>query len=177
MKTNIVLTGFMGAGKSLVAQTLSAHLDRLVFSTDELIIKREGRPITEIFADSGEDYFRKVEREVVEEVSQKENIIIDCGGGVVVNPENAANLKKGGTVFYLKASPQVIYDRIKTQAHRPLVNVEDPMAKIQELLSFREEFYVKADHVIITDILSIEQVCEEVVTLLNFKQARGEGKG
>ena len=91
---NIVLVGFMGAGKSVVAKNLGAILKRHVVSTDAMIVEREKRPITDIFKDSGEAYFRGVEKSVVEEVSKKNNLIVDCGGGVVLNQDNIDNLKK-----------------------------------------------------------------------------------
>jgi len=117
---NIVLVGLMGAGKSTVAQILAKKLRKKVFSTDDIIVEREGRPITEIFRDSGEPHFRKVEKVVVAEVAGKKGVIIDCGGGVVLDPENVSNLKKGGIVFYLAASAEVIFARIQ---HLSLIHI------------------------------------------------------
>ncbi len=100
---NIILVGFMGSGKSLTSNKLAGALGREVYSTDQLIEKREGRGITEIFRDSGESYFRKVEKEVVKDASKENGIILDCGGGVVLDPENITHLKKNGLIFYLSA--------------------------------------------------------------------------
>ena len=119
---NIVLVGFMGAGKSVVGKKLAILLKRNLVSTDALIVEREKRPIADIFKDSGEPYFRGAVKAIVEDVSKKENFIIDCGGGVVLNPDNMSNLKKGGVVFYLKAKSEVLYERVKSEKHRPLLN-------------------------------------------------------
>jgi len=166
MKKNIVLTGFMGAGKSVIAKKLESILKRRLVSTDGLIVDREKRPITDIFKDSGEDYFRKVESEVVGEISAQEGLIVDCGGGIVLNEDNVVNLKRTGIVFYLSATPEVIYKRVKDQKHRPLLNVDDPLKAIKELLEKRELLYLKADHTINTSDKTIEQVAEEIIKLL-----------
>ena len=160
---NIVLVGFMGAGKSVVAKNLGAILKRHVVSTDAMIVEREKRPITDIFKDSGEAYFRGVEKSVVEEVSKKNNLIVDCGGGVVLNQDNIDNLKKNGVMFYLEVTPDVIYDRVKNEKHRPLLNVPDPKARIEELLKVRQSKYVKAHYTIDTSHKTIKQVVNEIL--------------
>ena len=166
MTKNIVLVGFMGSGKSLTSNKLARALNREIFSTDKLIEQREGRAIADIFRDSGEAYFRKVEKEVVEEISNQTDIILDCGGGVVLDPENMANLKKNGLVIYLSAPPERIYNNIKGQKHRPLLNVEDPQLKISELLASRETYYQKADVIIDAD-KPIDQIAEDILEVIN----------
>ena len=170
---NIVLTGFMGAGKTLLSKHLSARLQREVVSTDDLIEKMEGKPITEIFREQGESYFRECEKKVVADIAQKEGVIVDCGGGIVLAAENIANLKKNGIVFYLSASPAVIYERIKDQTHRPLLQVEDPKAKIEELLEKRESFYNQADYVIDTNRDDWNQIAQEIVDIM-AKETEGK---
>jgi shikimate kinase len=162
---NIVLVGFMGSGKSLTSNKLAKALKRDVISTDKLIEKQEGRSITDIFRDSGEAYFRKVEKEIVKEVSAQKGIIIDCGGGVVLDPENMAQLKKNGLVIYLSAPPERIFTNIKNQKHRPLLNVEDPQMKIAELLSMRKSYYEKADVVINAD-KSIDEIAQDILKVI-----------
>ncbi len=169
MDKNIVLIGFMGSGKSVVAKRLAAQLKRKVLSTDGLIIKREGKSIAKIFRDSGEDDFRRCEREVIADIAQKENVIIDCGGGAVLDKENLTKLKEKGILFYLDATPEVIYQRIKKQRHRPLLNCPNPMDRIEELLTARRPFYEKADHVINTDGKSAQQACKEIVAIVTEK--------
>ena len=116
---NIVLIGFMGCGKSLTSSKLAEILDRQVISTDKLVEKKEGQSVAEIFEKSGEGYFRRVEKEIIKEISDQSGMIIDCGGGVVMDDENMANLKKNGHVIYLSASPESIYNNIKNRSHRP----------------------------------------------------------
>jgi len=157
----------MGAGKSVVARKLADLLKRNLVSTDELIVQREGRAINDIFKDSGEPYFRKVEKAVVAEVSQKDHQVIDCGGGVILDPDNVANLKEKGIIFYLAASPEVIYERVKNQRHRPLLKGENPRTKIEELLNSRQSRYqTAAHHTIDTSNKTIEQVVNEIQRLM-----------
>ncbi len=169
MSKNIVLTGFMGAGKSMVAAELSRRLKRALVSTDALVEKKAGKTIAEIFRDAGEPSFRKLEQAVVAEVSQQNDLIVDCGGGVVLNPENLSALKKSGSVFYLQASPEVIYQRTKNEKHRPLLNTPDPLATIRELLVQREEFYRQADFTIDANDPSVEPVCREIIRIMKEK--------
>ncbi len=166
MQKNIVLIGFMGAGKSLVAKALAKRLKRKVVSTDVLIEKRERKTIAKIFAEQGEPYFRGVEKKVISEIAPENNRIIDCGGGVVLDQENILNLKKNGILFYLKADPEVIWERIKSQQTRPLLKTDNPKVKIEELLEKREPFYRQADYIIDANDQSIEPVCREIISLI-----------
>ena len=164
---NIVLIGFMGAGKSLVSRRLEVLLKKERVSTDELIEKKEGNPVAEIFERQGEDYFRGLERKTVQEISKKKNLVIDCGGGIVLQEENIRDLKKNGTLFYLKTSPEIVYKRLKTQTNRPLLKVGDPLQRIKELLNQREKFYAQADITIDTDRHTIEDTTQEILKKLN----------
>lgn len=164
MNKNIVLIGFMGAGKSSVAQQLGLRLDRDVVATDKIITDIENRPIVDIFSNWGEDYFRVLESKVVGDLARKGNLIIDCGGGVVLRLGNVNLLRKNGVLFYLSASPEEIYERVKNQTHRPLLNTEDPLSKIKELLEKRLPFYEQAVHYQIdTTGKEIDQICQEIM--------------
>lgn len=163
---NIVLVGFMGSGKTLVANKLGSLLKREVISTDHLVEQKEKRRIIRIFQESGEAYFRQVERDVVREVSLKRGVILDCGGGVVLDPDNVTNLKKNGVLIYLSASAEAIWERVKGKKYRPLLDVEDPKAKIKELLDAREPFYKQADHMVDTHGKSVAQICREIMSLM-----------
>lgn len=165
---NIVLIGFMGSGKSKTAEKLAGILKRRVVSTDALIEQRDGRTIKDIFRDSGEAYFRRVEKDVVKEVSEQKSVILDCGGGVVLDAANMANLRKNGLVIYLAASPEYIYKNIKGREHRPLLNVEDRQAKIAELLKAREPYYKKADVTIDAD-KAIDQIVQDILKVLEHE--------
>ncbi len=166
MIKNIVLIGFMGAGKSLVSNSLAKELNRERISTDEWIEKKEGKTITEIFRDSGERHFRRLEEDLVRELSHRENLIIDCGGGVAANQKNLDFLKNNGILFYLKISPAVVYKRVKNNPHRPLLQGAEPLKKIEELLKARSLFYEQADFIIDTDTHRIEDTVREVLRLL-----------
>jgi shikimate kinase len=163
---NVVLVGFMGAGKSSVTKVLSRKLGRPVLSTDEFIVREEGRPITDIFRDSGEPYFREVEKRIVNKVANRRGVIIDCGGGVVINPENVVSLKRTGILFYLKATPKEIFQRVKAEQHRPLLQTPNPQDQINSLLAKRAEFYQNADHMIDTNEKTVDQVCQEIMALI-----------
>lgn len=162
---NIVLVGFMGAGKTVTSKTLAAQLGAERVSTDDAIIAKEGRPINAIFEEDGEAYFRNIEAQVVQELSGRVNLIIDCGGGVVLRRENIDALKTGGLIFYLKTSSDVVYARVKHEKHRPLLNVDDPVARINEMLNVRENFYQQADYTVMTDGKTAEEVAGEIIEI------------
>jgi len=163
---NIVLIGFMGTGKTTIATKVASELDMEYVSIDDIIVKREKRTINEMFTKSGEDHFRDIESSVVREVSARDGLVIDTGGGVVLREENIENLKSGGTVICLTAAPEVIYERTKKYKHRPLLNVEDPKLKIRELMTRRQECYQKADHVIDTGELTINQAIKKIIDIM-----------
>ncbi len=162
---NIVLFGFMGAGKTLVSKKLAQTLDCERVSTDEIIEAREQRTISEIFSDSGEPYFRNIEADVVREVALQHSLVIDCGGGVALSEDNIARLRRSGVLYYLKASPHVIYERVKDDKGRPILNVPNPAEKITELLAQRDPLYMQADHVIEVDILSADEIVQKIIAL------------
>jgi len=166
---NIVLVGFMGTGKTVIAKRLARDLDKTYVSIDELIELREKRAINDIFRDNGEPYFRSVEKEVVKEVGQKTDQVVDTGGGVVLDDENMDNLKKNGIVVCLWADPKSIYERTKKHAHRPLLNVDDPEGRIKELLDLRKPFYEKAPHHVDTTGEDIDLVIERIKNICEGK--------
>lgn len=160
---NIVLTGFMGAGKSSAGKKLAQRLGMKVVDTDELIEKRAGMKISEIFEKQGEAQFREAEKSVIEEVSKLENCVVITGGGVVLKKENMDNLRRNGIIIYLHAAPEIIYQRVKSESHRPLLHVGQPMKKIKELLEFRAPYYANNDLAVDTSNMSVEQVVEEIL--------------
>lgn len=164
---NIAIVGFMGTGKTTVAKKLMEKLGLKYISTDSLIEEKVGKKIPEIFSQDGEEYFRKLEQEVIAELSLKDNLVIDCGGGVVINPTNVNNLKKNGIIFCLWAKPEVILERVKDNNYRPLLNVADRLKKIKELLMQRKQFYYCADHHIDTSNISIDDIIKRIISLYN----------
>ena len=164
---NIVLTGFMGTGKTAVARLLAKKLKLKYVSTDGLIEEKEKIPIARIFAEKGEGYFRKIEKEVIEDVSAMENAVIDAGGGAIIDPENVRNLKKKGKVFCLWAEPEVILARTKKYSTRPLLNVKDPLGAIKKLLAERKPFYERGDFHVHTKDLSAEKVAAAIERIMS----------
>lgn len=169
---NIILVGFMGSGKTTIAMKLSQMLKMQYISTDDLIEKKEKATINEIFSKKGEDYFRDVEAEIVKEACAMENVVIDMGGGVVLRDENWNNMKSSGTVICLAADEDTIMNRTKKYKHRPLLNVEDPKQKIRSMLAKRAPFYAKADHCMDTGKMTVKQVVEKIIEVVDSKTQR-----
>lgn len=162
---NIILIGFMGSGKSTVGIKLSYRLRHAMEDTDKLIEKEEGRTISEIFATDGEAYFRNLETECLKKLIQTANQkIISVGGGLPIREENHALLKKLGTVVYLRAKAETIYERVKHDTSRPLLQGDDPKGKIQTLMAQRADIYEKASDVIIdVDDKDFDTIIDEIV--------------
>ncbi len=169
---NLALIGFMGTGKSSVGRSLADQLHFGFIDTDELIERRAEKTIAEIFAQHGEPVFRDLEKKVVAELATKERIVISTGGGLAASPENLASLKCHALVVCLWASPETIWERVRTQSHRPLLQTADPLEKIRELLAKREPFYKQADVLVNTERRSVREVVQHV--LHQFQSARGE---
>jgi len=165
MLENIVLIGLMGSGKTTIGKLLSQKFDLMLVDTDELIEKDAQMSINKIFSIHGEDFFRALESKVIERVSQSNGQIISTGGGAVENPINLNNLKSNGMIFYLKASPEVLYDRIKQNDSRPLLKNENPLLTLQNLLIKREKFYNQADYIIDTNTKNIDDIVKEIKLL------------
>lgn len=163
---NIYLVGFMGTGKSTVGRALAKRLDRVFKDLDDLIEEKENKKIAEIFEEKGEEYFRKIESEVINEISRKENFVIATGGGAVVNEENYKRLKESGVLISLVASPEEIYERTKNSKNRPLLNVQNPIEEIKRLMFERAYYYIKSDHIIDTTGLSVEDVVDEIMEII-----------
>lgn len=159
---NIVLVGFMGTGKTAVAKRLARVLKMKYVSTDDIIEEREGRAIKDIFARDGEPHFREIEKKVVKDISSMENVVVAAGGGVVLDATNMENLKEKGVLICLNATAKDILERTKTCAHRPLLNVPDPQAKIKELLDKRAPYYKKADYQVDTSGKALEKIVDEI---------------
>ncbi|MGD2062178.1 MAG: shikimate kinase [Nitrospirota bacterium] len=160
---NLVLIGFMGAGKTTVGQALAARLGWATVDCDALIEARAGKTIAAIFAGEGEAYFRDMETAVAADLDRYVHTIITTGGGVVERPENLAHLRRAGQVIYLRARPETLYERVAGSDHRPLLQVADPRARVRELLARRTPAYEQADRVIDTDDLTIPEVVERIL--------------
>ena len=140
---NVVLTGFMGTGKTTVGRLLAAELGFELVDTDALIEERHG-PIAEIFASRGEAAFRSIEREIAGELAGRTGLVIATGGRMLLDPANAAVLGAQGRVFCLVAAPEEVYARVsadRTPVERPLLAVPDPRRRIEELMAERAAGY------------------------------------
>jgi len=168
-KNNIILVGFMGTGKSVVGKKLSGILKRVLVDTDKLIEEKAGKPIPEIFSEDGEEHFRDLESEVAKEVSKKKNCVIITGGGIVLREDNILTLRKNGILICLEASPEAIYERVRNDKYRPLLQVENPLQKIKDMLEYRKIFYDEADYFIDTSELTINEVVDEVIKCERIK--------
>ena len=166
MKTNIALIGFMGTGKTAVGKALTEKLGRSFVELDSLIEQKAGKSIPEIFQQDGEIAFRELEIAVTKDVSNQKNLVIACGGGVVLNKINVDRLRREGIIVYLTASPRVILKRVLGDGGgRPLLEVASPALTIRELLRFRKPFYERAaDIKIDTSRLDINSVTEQIIS-------------
>ena len=137
---NLVLTGFMGTGKTTVGRILAGRLGRGFVDTDEVIESRAG-PIHEIFERDGEEAFREMERSLARELAGRSRLVIATGGRMMLDPECAACLEPGADVVCLAADPETIIERVGDTAPRPLLDVPDAPARVRELLAERAEGY------------------------------------
>ena len=169
--TNIILEGFMGSGKSTVSEILSDKLDLELIDTDEAIEEAEGRKISDIFAQDGEEAFRDMETGLVEMMvsDHMRETVISLGGGLPVREKNRELLKKVGKVVYLRTAPETVYDRLKGDDTRPLLKSEDPLARIKELQDKRGKIYEEAADIIVdTDGKTPVQVADEIIAAIGF---------
>jgi shikimate kinase len=168
---NLALVGFMGTGKSSVGRLVADSLHFTFLDTDDVIIARAGKSIADIFAESGEPAFREFERRLVEELARRTKTVIATGGGLPANEANLASLKSHSLVVCLWASPEKIWERVRSQSHRPLLNETDPQAKIRSLLAVREPFYRQADVLVNTEMRSLREVAQQVTHQFHAAQA------
>ena len=158
---NVILTGMMGSGKTTVGKELATVLNYDFIDLDEVIENKYGK-ITDIFSQKGEKYFREIETQELKKFENQSNFVLSTGGGVILKDENIKILKDLGQVFYLSAKSETIYNRIKNQKHRPLLNTQNPKNTIEEILSKRLEKYEKSGEKIITDNKNAKEIAGEI---------------
>ncbi len=168
--TNLIITGFSGTGKSLVAKEAARGLNWNFIDTDDEIVKQTGKPIAEIFRQDGEGRFRELEREMIRKACQQRQTVIAIGGGAIVDPQNYELLAKTGLIVCLEAKPETIYERLFREAAyspetevRPLLANDNPLERIKQLKASRQSYYANVDWTVHTDNLDISQVAEEVI--------------
>jgi shikimate kinase len=166
---NIILTGFMGTGKTEVGKELSRLLNMKLIDVDTEIEKSKNMTINEIFKQFGESRFREIETEMIRKLSEDKNCVISTGGGAVLKQENMDALRENGIVINLMATPETILKRTSNSDDRPLLQVENPLDRIKELLNFRRPFYEKADLMIDTEGKTPLQIAEEIIEKVKYK--------
>ena len=160
---NIVLTGMMGSGKTVVGKLLAKKRGMRFFDMDSQIEKSAKKKIKDIFADDGESVFRKMERELVKCLSLLDDLVLSTGGGIVLNPVNIKDLRKNGKIVFLKAKPEVLFERIKKEKHRPLINVEDPLVELRRIYGKRKKLYADCNLCVNTAGKKPEEICAEII--------------
>lgn len=164
---HIFMIGFMGVGKTSTSRALSRQLEVKEIDTDAMIVKQAGVPISEIFAEKGEEAFRQMETALLDEIAEMEPCIVSCGGGMVMRTENVEKMKKQGKIVLLSATPETIYSHVKDSTSRPLLNGNMNVEYIAGLMKQREPAYEQAaDYKIVTDGLNPRRVAEKITQLL-----------
>ena len=164
----------MGAGKSTIGPILANTIGWDSCDLDLLIEKQQGKKIRQIFEQEGEKFFRRIEAEMLHEISTKSNLVVSLGGGTMASENNLAILKKSGTTIYLKASADSFYKRLKYKRDRPSLNVNESenftkdklVDRINDLMNKRKKFYEQADITVNTDNSSVGRTVDKIVKLL-----------
>lgn len=161
---NIILCGMMGCGKSTVGVCLAERLRRAYCDTDALIVERHGR-IADIFEKHGEAYFRHLETEMVQELVQRDDLVIATGGGLVLKQENVALLKGSGKIVFLRAKVETLVQRLRADRERPLLkNADSLQERLEKLLDERAPIYERtADITIDVDEKTPEEIVDEII--------------
>lgn len=155
---NVVLIGFMGTGKSSVGRRVADSLGFTYVDTDQIVVDLTGKPIPRLFAEEGEETFRRWETEALRQCAASERQVIATGGGIVTQTRNHEILREAGYVIWLRATPERIYDRVARNTDRPLLQTADPLATIRDLLASREALYrACANEAVDTTDLTLEE--------------------
>lgn len=170
MKSNLVLIGFMGTGKTSLGRKLAKVLNKDFIDTDLEIEKITGLTIPLIFKKHGQIRFRSEEKLMVKKVAQRNNCVISTGGGVVLEPENIKALKETGWIIRLTASPEVIFKRVAKRSDRPLLYKNKSVAYIEKLINQREAYYQCADLTLDTSQTQSEELINQVIQFLKEKE-------
>jgi len=163
---NIILTGFMGTGKSSAGRLLAERLGYAFQDIDTLIVEQERRSINEIFAEQGESYFRGIEADILASVLHGTKLVVSTGGGAVISGKNRELMRVSGIVVNLTASPTAVLERLAGENDRPLLREEKGLEKIRAMLAEREPYYADADIRIDTTGKNVEDVVREILLIL-----------
>ena len=168
---SVILTGFMGTGKTTIGRQLAQRLGKGFVDTDQRIEQLEGRSVADIFATAGEAYFRELERRVVAE-AVKMDAVIATGGGAIVDAANFDRMHAAGPIICLTADVEVILQRTAHDKSRPLLAAHERRARIEELLRTRATAYARADVTIDTSTRSVDNILDEIVAFLQREPSR-----
>ena len=166
-RKNIYLIGMMGSGKSTVGKMVASKTKMHFLDSDKIIEENAGKSVSEIFSNYGENKFRGLERDFIRNGHPKNNCIVSCGGGLCMIDGIMKSMKSMGLVVCLWAEPETIYNRIKDDKKRPLLQVQDPLNKIVTIINSRRNTYLMADYVIKTDDLKTDGVAQEIIVANN----------
>lgn len=167
---NVILVGFMGAGKSVCGRLLARRLGRCFVETDEMIVARDGRAIPDIFRESGEETFRRLEGEAVEALALKSGEVIATGGGLPCRPGRMEALQALGTVVWLRGDLAELLARARRAGERPMLAGRTP-EEIEALFRVREPYYARAHVTVDTTGLGVDQVVARLLTVLREPHA------
>ena len=162
---NIVITGFMGTGKTTVGQHVARLLFRPFHDTDELIQKQAGLSIPEIFRKHGEAHFRGLEKEVIISLSTARENVIATGGGSLLQPENVREVNQTGIIFCLEAGMDILEERLRESNSRPLLDNGNLSGNLRDLLADREEQYAQLPNHIDTSDFSPLEIAQRIITI------------
>jgi len=157
-ETNAYFVGFMGTGKTTVARAVAYRLGFEWLDVDDQIERAQGKTVAQIFADDGEPAFRALERRFIESGHPAKRTIVSCGGGLVVQPGMLDLLKTKGVVICLHATLETVLKRTQNSKTRPLLNVDDPLARMRILYAEREPIYRRAGTLVLTDNRTLPEV-------------------
>ncbi len=172
---NLVLIGYRCVGKTVVGRRLAERLQRRFVDTDDLLEERLGIPINEIVKSQGWEKFRAMEKKIIEEISERDQLVIAPGGGAVLEPDNVTALRRKGLMIWLKADKETICKRMErdsqTLARRPTLTGKGVLEELEEVMACRQPIYKKAAEVELdTSNLDVETVAERILTLMNEKK-------
>jgi shikimate kinase len=169
--TNLALIGFMGTGKTTIGRMLASQLGYDFLDTDHWIEAAAGKSIPEIFNQAGEGHFRMLEQQVLTELARRQHTVIATGGGLPCYQDNLEKLRQHSYVVCLWASPETIFERVRHNTHRPLLQHPDPLSRIRELLALREPFYRQADLLVSSDGRPSREIVQHILHEFQYRKA------
>ena len=163
MEKNLTLTGMMGVGKTTIGKRLAKKLNYAFVDIDKIIEKQEGESISSIFKNKGEDYFRKIEKQLTIIELKKNNSVISLGGGAFLNSTIRQYSKKNSISFWLDVPIEILIKRLKKSKNRPVIGKEKTNGSIKKIYFVRKKFYTKADYRIECKTLTLKQIIEKIL--------------